>query len=175
MSVNEFNFEKWFNSLNKGEDIHQDHISALTELVSDLPDLSDENLVATRYRREHNFVVENIGMINKDEQGKYFIDVKLNRNENDITTAFMTIPSTGVNISLILNGNVSPINCGTVIVPECAMYTDLLIRLTFMKEPFDVKLQYQCYILKGEERGELMRKRFIHHGILYSDGVARNI
>ena len=169
MIQTEFNFEKWFNSLCKGEDIHHNNIDALTELVS------HENLVVTRYRKEHNLVVNNIGIINKDEQGKYFVDVKLNRNDNDITTAFMTTPSTGVNISLILNGNALPINCGTVIVPECAMYTEFLIRLTFMQEPFDIKLQYQCYILKGEERGELMRKRFIHNGILYSEGVARNI
>ncbi len=51
------------------------------------------------------------------------------------------------------------------------MYTKLKIRIIFDKDPFAVKFIYLSYILDTKLRADLMNKKFIQDGLMYSKGV----
>ena len=176
MSVKEFNFEDWFKFLVLGEDIHDKPERCYLELVA------NDELDLSSYYNAYILVVNNLGFISKDENDKYYVEVVLPRNDNDISTGFVAYPfygsensSSDVRISLNVGGKILPINGGTKIINVCAMYTELKIRLTFENDPFDIRVKYLSHLLQSDLREKLMQKRFIQDGILYSEGVARNI
>ena len=78
-------------------------------------------------------------------------------------------------ISLKISNDIVHINAGTKIIISCAMYTEFKIRITFTKEPFAVRLSYISHILDTKLRVDLMKKKLIHDGIMYSGGVAIKI
>lgn len=176
MSVKEFNFEEWFNTLNKGEDIQDNFEKSILELIT------NGDLHLSRYTIGFNIVPNNLGFIEKDENNKYFVEVGLPRNNNDISTGFGAYAyygsensSTDVKIGLNVDGKILCINGGTKIVNACAMYTEIKIRLTFRGEPFPVRVKYTSLLLQSNLREELMKKSFIQDSILYSEGVAMPI
>ena len=167
-----FNFTKWFNSLKTSHDIHDKSERALLDLIVNGLDIS-------KYRTSHTLIPNNFGFIEKDENGKYFVEVQLQRNDSDISTGFIVYPfyesdnSSGeVKISIKIGDKILPINAGTIIVNSCAIYTELKIRLTFYKEPFAVKFIYLSHMLDTKLRADLMNKKFIQDGLMYSEGVA---
>ena len=132
----------------------------------------------SKYKTSHTLISNNFGFIEKDENGKYFVEVQLQRNNCDISTVFIVYPfyesnnsSSEVKTSLKIDDKFLPINAGTIIVNSCAMYTELKIRLTFDKDPFAVKFIYLSHMLDTKLRADLMKKKFIQDGLMYSKGV----
>ncbi len=167
-----FNFTKWFNSLKTSHDIHDKSERALLDLIANSLDIS-------KYKTSHTFIPNNFGFIEKDENGKYFVEVQLQRNDCDISTGFTVYPfyesdnsSSEVKISLKIGDKILPINAETIIVNSCAMYTELKIRLTFDKDPFAVRFIYLSHMLDTKLRADLMKKKFIQDGLMYSEGIA---
>lgn len=166
-----FNFTKWFNSLRISHDIHDKSERALLDLIANGLDMS-------KYKISHTLIPNNFGFIEKDENGKYFAEVQLQRNDCDISTGFIVYPFyesdnslSEVKISLKIDDKILPINVGTLIVNSCAMYSELKIRLIFDKEPFSVKFIYLSHMLDIKLRADLMNKKFIQDGLMYSKGV----
>ena len=166
-----FNFTKWFNSLKANHDIHDKSERAILDLIANGLDIS-------KYKISHTFIPNNYGFIEKDENGKYFVEVQLQRNDCDISTGFIVYPfyesnnsSSEVKISLKIDDKILPINTGTLIVNSCAVYTELNVRITFDKDPFAVRFIYLSYILDTKLRVDLMNKKFIQDGLMYSKGV----
>jgi len=167
-----FNFTKWFNSLITNHDIHDKSECALLDIIANGLDIS-------KYKTSHILIPNNYGFIEKDQSGKYFVEVQLQRNNCDISTGFIVYPfyesdnsSRDVKISLPIGDKILPINSGTKIVNSCAIYSELKIRITFDKEPFFVRFIYLSYMLNTKLRADLMKKKFIHDGFMYSEGVA---
>lgn len=166
-----FNFTKWFNSLKLSHDIHDKSERALLDLIANGLDMS-------KYKTSHTLIPNNYGFVEKDENGKYFLEVQLQRNDCDISTGFIVYPfyesnnsSSEVKISLKIDDKILPINTGTLIVNSCAMYSELKMRITFDKEPFAVRFIYLSYMLDTKIRADLMKKKFIQDGLMYSKGV----
>lgn len=166
-----FNFTKWFNSLKTSHDIHDKSERSLLDLIANGLDIS-------KYKITHTIIPNNFGFIEKDENGKYFVEVQLQRNDCDISTGFIVYPFyesdnslSKVKISLKIDDKILPINAGTLIVNSCAMYSELKIRLIFDKDPFSVKFIYLSHMLDIKLRADLMNKKFIQDGLMYSKGV----
>jgi len=166
-----FNFTKWFNSLKFSHDIHDKSDSAILDLIVNGLDIS-------KYKISHTLIPNNFEFIEKDENGKYFLEIQLQRNDCDLSTGFIVYhfyesynSSSEVKISLKIGDKILPINTGTLIVNKSAMYTKLKIRITFDKDPFAVKFIYLSYILDTKLRADLMNKKFIQDGLMYSKGV----
>ena len=167
-----FNFTKWFNSLKKNHDIHGKSEHAILDIITN-------NLDISKYQTSYALIPNNFGFIEKDENGKYFIEVQLLRNEQDISTGFIAYPfygsdnlSSEVKISLKICDKFFLINAGTIIVNRCAVYTELKIRLTFDKDPFAFRFTYLSHMLDTKLRADLIKKKFIQDGIMYNGGVA---
>lgn len=171
MSEN-FNFEEWFNSLKVSEDIHDTYKRTMLDLVAN-------NIDVSRYIISHNIMLNNIEIIEKDKDDKYFVDITIPR-VSDITTDFIAYPyyesensSSEVNLKIILNGLLLNINSGTKIVNSSAMFNQIKIRLTFTGHPFLLRFNYLSYILNSDLRENLNEKNFIQDGISYNNLVAR--
>lgn len=173
MSQIDFNFEKWFYSLNSGKYIYDKPEECDLELAT------NKELDLSSYYNSYTLFINNLGSINKDKNEKYFVEVVLPRTDTDISTDFIVYPFcnsgnsiTDVKMSLNINGNILPINGDTKIVNACTKYTELKIRLTFENDIFDVRVKYLSHLFRNYLRAELMRKKFIQDGIKYSEGVA---
>lgn len=169
------NFTKWFNSLKISHDIHDKSERTLLDLIANGLDIS-------KYKISHTIIPNNFGFIEKDENGKYFVEFQLQRNDCDLPTGFIVYPFyesdnslSEVKISLKIDDKILPINAGTIIVNSCAMYSELKIRLIFDKDPFAVKFIYLSHILDTKLRADLMNKKFIQDGLMYSKGVVNPI
>jgi len=167
-----FNFIKWFNSLKTSNDIYEKSELALLDLIANGLDIS-------KYKKSYIFIPNDFGFIEKDENGKYFVEVELSRNDCDISTGFTIYPFyesdnslSEIKISLKIGDKILPIKAGTIIVNSCAVYTALNIRITFDKDPFAVRFIYLSYMLDIKLRADLMKKKFIQDGLMYSKGVA---
>jgi hypothetical protein len=74
-----FNFTKWFNSLKISHDIYDKSEFALLDIIANGLDIS-------KHKKSYTLIPNNYGFIEKDENGKYFIEVQLQRNDCDIST-----------------------------------------------------------------------------------------
>lgn len=164
-----FNFEQWFQLLKRDSKIHDTYEEALLELVSN-------NVDIVQHHARRNFIVNEVGYIEKDNNGKYFVDVQIPRT-SDIATNFVVVPYSDSNIGtnevqlqLFVNGVQSPIDFNTKLVVACMMYTDMKIKMVFENEPFSVSLQYVSHLLRLDLRKQILYERFTHDGMRYSDG-----
>jgi len=167
-----FSFSDWFNSLSSSQERHDKFENSVIDLLSNKLDVS-------HYRITHTLIPSNLGFIEKDENDKYFVEIGLQKNDNDISTGFMVYPFYGsenspndLKLNLKINSKILPINAGTTIINCCTMYTELKVRITFDNEPFAVRMTYVANILQSNLRADLMSQKFIQDGILYSAGVA---
>ena len=166
------NFTKWFNSLKTSHDIYDKSEFALLDIIANGLDIS-------KHKKSYTLIPNNYGFIEKDENGKYFIEVQLQRNDCDISTGFTVYPFyeshnslREIKISLKIGEKILPIKAGTIIVNSCAVYTELNVRITFDKDPFAVRFIYLSYMLDTKLRIDLMNKKFIQDGLMYSKGFA---
>jgi hypothetical protein len=150
-----FNFIKWFNSLKTSYEIYDKSEFALLDIIANGLDIS-------KYKKSYTLIPNNYGFIEKDENGKYFVEVQLQRNDCDISTGFILYPfyesnnsSSEVKIILKIDDKILPINTGTLIVNSCAIYTELKVRLIFDKDAFAVKFIYLSHMLDTKLRADL--------------------
>ena len=122
-----FNFDEWFQSLVSIDYIHDKFDHALLDIVSNGLDISS-------YKVSNTLIPNNLLLIQQDKNDKYFVEVQLSRNSNDLSTGFMAYPFYGSEnssidfiISLKIGNDIVPINAGTKIVISCAMYTEFNI------------------------------------------------
>ena len=164
--MTEFCFENWLDSLSSSEDIHDCSARSFLDLIANGLDYS-KFFCSLKY-------IPNDIALQKDQDGKLFVELPLPRERNDISTNFFSIPSSyEVKVNLNINENLLPIATCTKIINCCAMYTEIKIRWTFENLPFPVQLDYVSYLLQTENRNHLIiKKTIIQDRVVYDDGVA---
>lgn len=170
MSIRYFHFDSWFNSLTVSENMNDNYNNTMLDLVNNKKDISS-------YINSHNFIVNNLGFIEKDNNDKFFVEIEIPKIA-DVTTGFIACDyqeseglSNDVKMNLIINSKILPITADTKIVNACVFYTKIKIRLTFTDQPFNVKLKYICHVLHPLLVENLIEKRFMQDVLMYGDGV----
>ena len=122
------------------------------------------------YNLQQHLILNNLGFINKDDNGLYFVEFKLTRYA-DLYTKF-NLDNENVRIEFMVQEKGISLNNDTVILPICAPYSPLKIRFTFLNEPHDVILKYKGYLMQTDLRNTLMKKNNLCvSGIRYNNGV----
>ena len=170
-----FNFGDWFKSLTLSENTYDDLQSALLDMTTNgekFPNYS------ASFNTQRIFIKENLGFIEMDENGKYFLDIAVPR-ASDITTHFTVYPydetinsSSDIKMEVLLGNLKAPIQYDTKLVNVFAIYTEIKLRITFDNEPFSIQIKYLNYLLQSDLRHELMKHEFTCSGIRYSEGIA---
>jgi hypothetical protein len=163
--MNNFDFQKWFDSLSHHEEIHDKYEHSLLDLVANGFDCSI-------FSNTLNLNLNNQAFVQKDKNNKFFVELSLPKNSDIFTNFCYNSYNAKVKVTLNINGIFLPINQYTTIVNACAMYTELKIRWTFDEEPFSVELEYYSYILQSYLKKDIMSKSFSFNNINYYDGVA---
>lgn len=154
------NFRTFVNLLNSSDIVHTKSEDALVELVS-----TDKHKV--NYRRKEIIVPNNLGFISKDEDGNYYTEIKL-PYDVDILTDF-SFPE---NVIITLNESKVPLKYDSYVIPCCAMYSEINLRITFANIPEkEIEITYTCSILKNEIRNNLRQKTVYTDFTMYKNGV----
>jgi len=172
----EFDFENWFSMLTYNGNINDSFKSSMLELAghSDLEKSCYANSLTLLVNNEESKFIQ------KDENDKYFIETTLFRNDNDVTTGFSVYPfygesnsSSQVKLAIVINNKILPMNSLMKIVNASAMYTEIKIRFTFIKDTFSFRFRYLSYVLSPKSRAKLLKKSFTQDGVAYYDGTAK--
>jgi hypothetical protein len=166
-----FDFQKFFDHLSCSEEIHDKVEHSLLDLIA------TNGFNCSKFSSKLNLILNNQAVVQKDKNDKFFVELSIPKNNNDICTNFCYNINTinyndKVNVTLNINGIFFPINQHTTMVNVCAPYTEFKIRWTFSEEPFSVELMYLSYLLQSDIRKDLMSKSFSFNNINYYDGVA---
>ena len=157
--------QNWFGSLNISESDNTDHRGALLDLLA-------SGMDASYYYGKFNVIINNLSYIEKDSNGKYFVELQIPRDGDILKDFQMYIGN--ASISLNINGVFIPFN--NLIIPICsAPYTMLKLRITFIGEPFNFKIRYKSYVLQSDLINMLMHKDIIQNNIRYTNGMAMPI
>lgn len=156
--------QNWFDDLKVSESDNSDFKSALLDLLANGHDSS-------YYINTLHIIPNNLGFIQKDSRGKYFVETTIPVNPNDILQGFQIYPRDNATLELNINDQLVPLNCYLIIPICCAMYTELKLRVTFTEEPFEFKVKYRCYVLQTDLRQSLRKKDIVQNGLRYRDGM----
>jgi hypothetical protein len=140
------------------------YINALEQLVN------HPHIDMVSYKLQQHLILNNLGFVNKDDNGLYFVEFELTRSA-DLYTKFY-LNSNDVRIEFMVQEKGISLNNDTVILPICAPYSSLKIRFTFLNEPHDVILKYKGYLMQTDLRNTLMKKNDLYvSGVRYNNGV----
>ena len=160
MPEHNFIFDKWFDSLlisKDDDDIHDNYENTLIDLL-------ENEIDASRFISSYNLIIDDIGIINKDENDKYFFDIQIQKI-GDIITDFIVYPyyhpdksTADIKMNLKVNDNFLPIKKNTKLINSIDNDIYFKIRITFDNKPFNVKLIYLSYVFQNEIRDDLIKK-----------------
>lgn len=121
------------------------------------------------YPVKHHLVPNNLGFIEKDNHGRYFTEIELERNA-DVYTNF-DFRYTDVSLDFIVQGEFISLDNDYIILSMCSVYTPLKIRFTFDEKPRDIILTYKGLLLNPFLKESILEEKEITtSGIKYRDG-----
>jgi hypothetical protein len=120
------------------------------------------------YTKTHRFELNNLAMLEKDDNGHYFIELDLKRSDVDIAGRF---EHNANKLELVICGYHVQIDSDALLAPVFAPYSPLTLRLTFADKR-DIVLTYTCYMIV--DYATLHFNQIVSgSGVVYDDGVAR--
>jgi hypothetical protein len=158
-----------FSSYSICETPFPDYTGALTGL------LMDPHADMTFFHNQYHLVPNNLGFINKDINGNYYVEIDIRRIADILTNFTLSCKNiSDVRSELILNEMKININDKSMKILVCAApYTQFILRFTFKDKPLELIFGFDAYLCKTEIRNRLIRRELIcESGIQYYHGVA---
>ncbi len=166
-----YNFLEKFNSCSKMDSGKTDYRGGLQCIINN----RDIDMCFTRIT---NHLVPNNEVIQKNADGKYFIEIKLSKDSDFVTNFnFECENRENVKIEMVFNREFNrEINSDLTLVYLCAAFMHFYIRFTFNEMPFEIKYNYDAYFAKSELRLEIARAGYVMaNEIIYHNGMIKQI
>jgi len=133
--------------------------------------LKNNEIDSVSFVKTLNIVPNNLSVLYKNLDGKYYIDIEL-KKDIDIITNFK-INRNDVKLSLVINSEEEELNNNSLIYTMLTMYTPLALRFTFLNEPVEFIFTNDSYICKNNVRNDAMKQLFISDNYIYSSGCMK--